>query len=111
MKTILSHIEATKSNIKLHFTDGQHTEFMSYINALNFIYGYKMFTDSTIKVIPSNLIIEEKEFNSIVAALDKHFCTIIGYRPEFKKDLKDHNNSCCCAFDIYGQSSITLVRQ
>jgi hypothetical protein len=102
---------ADKSGLKIYFDNGEHWKKMSYIDTLNFIYGYQLFTEQKIKIVPADLLLPEKELNTIINNLYKYFHAILGYIPECKKDYKSWNDELCCGFDVYGNSELYLVKQ
>lgn len=105
----VSYIIASKTSLKLVFEDGKSEKAHSYIDTLNMLYGFKLLPNKAVKVVPFDLIITEKDMDTIIYQLDKYFHSIIGRKVEFKKDFLDYNGNLCCGFDVYGMSEINLV--
>lgn len=112
MKNYLKSITAKTNAVKFHYDDGKSSKFMSYIEALNEIYGYGLINSKEIEVEPEDLVCPEKELNTIIANLYKYFNTILNVEIvwDFKTPLT-LDGKFCYGFGIYGESKIKLVKR
>ena len=104
MKNHIVGIIATKNNIKFKLLDGKETNFMDYIEAVNYAFEFQILQIRTIPIEPEDLIIPETDLNAIRLKINVYFHVIFGYVVNWNLDIKNG----FVGFGVYGKSIMTL---